>query len=152
MRTDFSEGVGDCRGESFDGSSGGLDGFVSCQDEYSLVARGIERELIPAMTTHGLGLLPFFPLASGLLTGKYKRGEPPAAHTRFATRQGAGDRFGTDANFALVDKLAAFAAARGHSMLDLAFAGLASRPLLASVMAGATSAEQVEQNVKAVDW
>ena len=132
--------------------SGGLDAFVSCQDEYSLVARGIERELIPAMTTHGLGLLPFFPLASGLLTGKYKRGEPPAAHTRFATRQGAGDRFGTDANFALVDKLAAFAAARGHSMLDLAFAWLASRPLLASVMAGATSAEQVEQNVKAVDW
>jgi aryl-alcohol dehydrogenase-like predicted oxidoreductase len=129
-----------------------LNAFVSCQDEYSLVARDIERELIPAMQAHRLGLLPFFPLASGLLTGKYRRDQAPAAGTRFAGAPGLRDRHGSERNFAIVEKLEAFASARGHSLLELAFSWLAARPQIGSVIAGATRPEQVEQNVKAVDW
>jgi aryl-alcohol dehydrogenase-like predicted oxidoreductase len=130
----------------------GLNAFVSCQDEYSLLERDVERELIPAMQTEGLGLLPYFPLASGFLTGKYKRGQAPAAGTRFAGNPGLRDRYGTEANFARVEKLEAFAAARGQTLLELAFSWLAARPQIASVIAGATRPEQVEQNVKAVQW
>jgi aryl-alcohol dehydrogenase-like predicted oxidoreductase len=133
-------------------TSRGLDAFAACQDEYSLVVREIERELVPAMQAYGLGLLPYFPLASGLLTGKYRRGEPAGEDTRFAKMQRLGERYLTEANFAAVDRLAAFAAARGHNLLELAFSWLAARPQIASIIAGATKPEQVEQNVKAVEW
>jgi aryl-alcohol dehydrogenase-like predicted oxidoreductase len=126
--------------------------FVSCQDEYSLVAREIEQDLLPAAQQYNLGLLPFFPLASGLLTGKYKRGAAVPADTRFAKAPGLRDRYATPRNEDIVEKLQAFVQARGHSMLELAFSWLASRPQVSSVIAGATRVEQVEQNVKAIDW
>jgi aryl-alcohol dehydrogenase-like predicted oxidoreductase len=128
-----------------------LEAFISCQDEYSLVARDIERELLPAIESYGLGLLPYFPLASGLLTGKYKRSALPEG-TRLATVQGLAQRYLTDENRQKVEKLEAFAKERGHSLLELAFAWLLARPLVASVIAGATTPEQVEQNVKAAAW
>jgi aryl-alcohol dehydrogenase-like predicted oxidoreductase len=130
----------------------GLDTFVSCQDEYSLLVRDIEQALLPAIEAYGLGLLPYFPLASGLLTGKYKRNAPAPADTRLAQWSGLADRYMTDANFTIVEKLEAFVAARGHSLLDLAFSWLAARPRVASVIAGATRPEQVQQNVKAAAW
>jgi aryl-alcohol dehydrogenase-like predicted oxidoreductase len=130
----------------------GLNSFVSCQDEYSLVVRDIEKNLIPAMQGYGLGLLPFFPLASGLLTGKYKRNAPLPEGTRLANMQRLADRYMTEANWPIVERLQDFAAKRGHTMLELAFSWLAARPAVSSVIAGATKPEQVEQNVKAADW
>jgi len=129
-----------------------LDAFVSCQDEYSLLVRGIERELVPAMTEYGLGLLPFFPLASGLLTGKYKHDGPKPEGARLSYMQNLADRYMTDDNWRIVGRLTDFAAASGHTLLELAFSWLAARPMVASVIAGATKPEQVEQNVKATDW
>jgi aryl-alcohol dehydrogenase-like predicted oxidoreductase len=126
--------------------------FVSCQDEYSLVVRDIEKDLLPAAQTYNLGLLPFFPLASGLLTGKYKRGETAPADTRFAKMEYLRDRYMTDANFDIVQKLQEFVNARGKTMLELAFSWLAARPQVSSVIAGATRVEQIEQNAKAIDW
>jgi len=126
--------------------------FVSCQDEYSLVVRDIEKDLLPAAQEYSLGLLPFFPLASGLLTGKYKRGTAAPGDTRFAKAPALKDRYATARNENIVEKLEAFAQARGHSMLELAFSWLASRPQVSSVIAGATRVEQIEQNVKAIDW
>jgi aryl-alcohol dehydrogenase-like predicted oxidoreductase len=126
--------------------------FISCQDEYSLVVRDIEKDLLPSAQEYNLGLLPFFPLASGLLTGKYKRGEVAPGDTRFGKVPRLRDRYVTPRNEEIVDKLQAFAQARGHSMLELAFSWLAQRPQVASVIAGATRVEQVEQNVKAIAW
>jgi aryl-alcohol dehydrogenase-like predicted oxidoreductase len=126
--------------------------FVSCQDEYSLLVRGIEKDLLPAAQHYDLGLLPFFPLASGLLTGKYQRGATAPADTRFAKMPALRDRYVTPRNEDIVEKLAAFAKTRGHSMLELAFSWLAARPQVSSVIAGATRVEQIEANVKAIDW
>ena len=126
--------------------------FVSCQDEYSLVVRDIEKDLLPAAQQYNLGLLPFFPLASGLLTGKYKRGAAPAADSRFAKMPAIKDRYATPRNEDMVEKLEAFAQARGHSMLELAFSWLAARPQVSSVIAGATRVEQIEANVAAAGW
>jgi aryl-alcohol dehydrogenase-like predicted oxidoreductase len=130
----------------------GLNAFVCCQDEYSLVVRDLDRDLIPAAETYGLGLLPYFPLASGLLTGKYRKSEPPPKDTRFGALAALGDRYGTEANWAIVENLTKFSAERGHSMLELAFSWLAARPTVASVIAGATKPEQVEQNAAAANW
>ncbi len=130
----------------------GLAAFVSCQDEYSLVVRQIEAELIPAIEHFGLGLLPYFPLASGLLTGKYQRAAALPAGTRLAKTERLQRRFLTDANWPRAEKLAEFAAGRGHGLLELAFSWLLARPTIASVIAGATSPEQVEQNTKAGGW
>lgn len=126
--------------------------FVSCQDEYSLLVRDIEKDLLPAAQEYNLGLLPFFPLASGLLTGKYQRGAAAPADTRFAKAPALRERYVTPRNEDIVEQLVAFAKARGHSMLELAFSWLASRPQVSSVIAGATRVEQVEANVKATDW
>ena len=126
--------------------------FVSCQDEYSLVVRGIEKDLLPAAQQYGLGLLPFFPLASGLLTGKYQRGAAAPDDTRFGKVPRLRDQYVTPRNEEIVAKLMAFAQARGHTMLELAFSWLAARPQVSSVIAGATRVEQVEQNVKAIAW
>jgi aryl-alcohol dehydrogenase-like predicted oxidoreductase len=126
--------------------------FISCQDEYSLVVRDIEKDLLPAAQEYEMGLLPFFPLASGLLTGKYKRGAAPPDDTRFSKAPALKDRYVTPRNEEIVEKLQAFAQARGHSMLELAFSWLAARPQVSSVIAGATRVEQIEQNVKAIEW
>ena len=126
----------------------GASAFVSYQDEYSLVVRDIERELVPAAQAFGLGLLPYFPLASGLLTGKYKRGVAPQKG-RLAIVQRLADRYMTDGNWTIVERVDNFCAKRGVSMLEVAFSWLLARPTTASVIAGATTAEQVEQNVKA---
>ncbi len=130
----------------------GLERFVSCQDEYSLIVRDAEKELIPAMNAYGIGLLPYFPLASGMLTGKYKRNAPMPEKSRLSYVQNLADRYLTDANWQTVERLTDFAAKRGKSILDLAFSWLACRPPTASVIAGATRPEQLEQNVKAADW
>jgi aryl-alcohol dehydrogenase-like predicted oxidoreductase len=130
----------------------GLNAFVSCQDEYSLLMREPERELIPAMQAYGLGLLPHFPLASGLLTGKYKRNAPMPEGTRLASIEKFAERFLTAENWRIVERLAAFCADRSRSLLELAFSWLAARPIVSSIIAGATSSAQVEQNVRAVDW
>jgi aryl-alcohol dehydrogenase-like predicted oxidoreductase len=129
-----------------------LEPFISCQDEYSLLVRDIERELLPAMQAYGMGLLPYFPLASGLLTGKYQSNGPLPADARLTNSQRLAERYLTEANWRIVDLLQAFAAARGRSLLELAFSWLAARPAVASIIAGATKPEQVEQNVRAVDW
>jgi len=126
--------------------------FVSAQDEYSLLVRDIERELVPSLGAYGMGLLPYFPLASGMLSGKYKQdGEMPAG-TRLALMKRLSDRYMTPANWQILDKLGEFCAERGHTVLELAFGWLAARPQLSSVIAGATRPEQIEQNVKAVEW
>jgi aryl-alcohol dehydrogenase-like predicted oxidoreductase len=129
----------------------GINKFISCQDEYSLLVREPERELMPAIKAYDLGLLPFFPLASGMLTGKYKRDKSPEG-SRLAKTKRLADRYMTDANWTIVGELEAFCEKRGHSLLELAFSWLAARPQVTSVIAGATSAEQVEQNVKATEW
>jgi aryl-alcohol dehydrogenase-like predicted oxidoreductase len=129
-----------------------LEAFISCQDEYSLVKRDIEAELLPAAQAYGLGLLPFFPLASGLLTGKYRRDAAPPAGTRLANTERLAKRYFTEDNWRIVEALEAFCGTRGRSLLELAFSWLAARVQVASVIAGATKPEQVEQNVKAADW
>jgi aryl-alcohol dehydrogenase-like predicted oxidoreductase len=126
--------------------------YISCQDEYSLVVRDIERDLVPCAQEYKLGLLPFFPLASGLLTGKYRRGQSAPDDTRLGKVQRLRDRYVTPRNEEIVEKLRAFADARGHTMLELAFSWLAARPQVASVIAGATRVEQVEQNARAITW
>jgi aryl-alcohol dehydrogenase-like predicted oxidoreductase len=125
--------------------------YIACEDEYNLISRGIEDELIPAMTTHGIGLLPYYPLASGLLTGKYRRGAALPADSRFAviTERDYVGQFMTDVNMTRVERLTVFAEQRGYRLLDIAMSWIASRPLVASVIAGATKPAQVEANVKA---
>lgn len=126
--------------------------FVSCQDEYSLLIRDIEQELIPAAKAYGMGLLPYFPLACGMLTGKFRQGAEMPAGTRLANAKRHSDRYMTDTNWAITEGLRAFAEARGHTLLELAFSWLACRAPVASVIAGATRPEQVLQNVKAAGW
>jgi aryl-alcohol dehydrogenase-like predicted oxidoreductase len=126
-------------------------GFISCQDEYSLLARNIEVELVPAMVAHGLGFLPYFPLASGLLSGKYRGGNMPAG-SRLTTTKSLIDQFVNDDNIAKADALSGFAEAHGHTPLELAFSWLLARPTVGSVIAGASNPQQIEQNVKAATW
>lgn len=126
--------------------------FISSQDEYSLLKRDAERELIPSLNAYGIGLLPFFPLANGLLTGKYKRGEAVPAGTRLAADAARADRILTENNLRIVERLTGFAQERGHSLLDLAFSWLLANPAVSSVIAGATKPEQIAQNVKAGSW
>jgi aryl-alcohol dehydrogenase-like predicted oxidoreductase len=130
----------------------GFNRFISCQDEYSLLVRDPERELLPAMEAYGLGLLPYFPLASGLLTGKYKRNTPLPEGARLTKIQRLADRYLTDANWQVAEGLEDFCAKHGHTLLELAFSWLAAQPRVCSVIAGATRPEQVEQNIKAIEW
>jgi aryl-alcohol dehydrogenase-like predicted oxidoreductase len=131
----------------------GLNQFVSCQDEYSLLARDtVERELTGAMKKYGLGLLPFFPLASGALTGKYRRNQAKPQGARLSAATPLSGRFLSDANMEIIENLAQFAEERSHSMLELAFSWLLAKPQVSSVIAGATKPEQVEANAKAADW
>ena len=130
----------------------GLNRFVSCQDEYNILNRNVEAELIPAMQKYGCGLLPYFPLASGLLTGKYKRTEMPEGARLTDMPTFANRIYLTDENFDIVDNLNKFAHKTGHSILELAFSWMASRPTTASIIAGATKPEQIDANVAAVNW
>jgi aryl-alcohol dehydrogenase-like predicted oxidoreductase len=125
----------------------GLARFVSVQNQYSLLERGIEADVVPACERLGISILPFFPLAKGLLSGKYRRGEPAPLGTRLA-----GSEAGSDDQFDIVEALEAFAAARDISLIDVAIAGLAAQPAVASVIAGATRPEQVRANVAALNW
>jgi aryl-alcohol dehydrogenase-like predicted oxidoreductase len=126
----------------------GLTPFISAQNHYSLVERRVEAEVIPACSYFGVGMLPYFPLAGGMLTGKYQRGEAPPADARLSSSPGA-ERFLNEANFAVVDELRRFADERGVSVLDVAIGGLAAQPAVASVIAGAVSPEQIAANVAA---
>ena len=128
--------------------SGHLEPFVSAQNEYSWLNRGVEAELVPALVHTGQSLLPYFPLASGLLTGKYRRGASAPEGTRLASRA---DRLEA-ANFDVIEALGAFAAERGVTLLQVAVGGLAAMPAVGSVIAGATSVAQVQQNVEAGLW
>jgi aryl-alcohol dehydrogenase-like predicted oxidoreductase len=128
-----------------------LAGFAAAQDEYSLLARGIEADLVPAIERHGLALIPYFPLASGLLTGKYRKGRPIPPGTRLADQRSS-TRFINEKNIDVVERLAAFCAERGRTLLELAFGWLLSRRCIASVIVGATSPEQVQQNAGALSW
>jgi len=130
----------------------GMEKFSSCQDEYSLIFRSPEAELMPAARAAGMGMLPYFPLASGLLTGKYRRNAPMPPGARLANTQRLADRYLTERNWEIAEKLGDFVEARGKSMLDLAFSWLLSRDPVTSVIAGATRPEQLEQNVKAGAW
>ena len=126
--------------------------FVSAQNLYSLLERQVEDEILPACARFGLGFLPFFPLASGLLTGKYRRGEAPAEGTRLAAWGARGAAALSDRNFDRVEALTGWAEARGHTVLELAFAWLLGSPVVSSVIAGATSPEQVAANAATADW
>ncbi|MCA8929273.1 MAG: aldo/keto reductase [Alphaproteobacteria bacterium] len=127
-------------------------GFVSAQEEYNMLNRAIEKDVLPVARRYGFGLLPYFPLASGLLTGKYKRNAMPEGARLTTTPKFANRTYVTDANWAKVEKLDAFASERGHSLLELAFAWLLAEPATASVIAGATKPEQVAGNVAAAGW
>lgn len=129
-----------------------LNRFVTAQNLYSLMDRRAEREVIPACERFGIDLLPYFPLASGMLTGKYQRGSKPPEGTRLAAFGDRGKKAMADENFDKVDTLTAFAGECGHTILELAMSWLACLPVVPSVIAGATSAEQVRQNVKAASW
>ncbi|WP_226872291.1 aldo/keto reductase [Microbispora sitophila] len=128
--------------------TGGFERFVSAQNEYSLLDRRVEKELVPALLHHGVGLLPYFPLANGLLTGKYRRGEEPPAGTRLAGRP----QYLTDSRFEVVERLQEFAERQGVSLLDVAIGGLLAQPAVSSVIAGATRPEQIKANVAAAAW
>jgi aryl-alcohol dehydrogenase-like predicted oxidoreductase len=125
--------------------------FISAQNHYSLADRGVEREVIPACAQYGAGMLPFYPLEGGLLTGKYRRGEAPPSGTRLASSPAAG-RFLTDRKFDVAERLERFASERGITILHVAIGGLAAQPQVASVIAGATKPEQICANVEAGRW
>ena len=129
-----------------------MQGFVACQDELSLIVRDSEVEMLPAAAACGLGVLPFFPLAGGLLTGKYRRGQPLPPGARLTTIAPLARRYLTARNWDVAERLIGFAEAHGRSILDLAFSWLLSRRGVASVIAGAIAPEQLEQNVVAGDW
>jgi aryl-alcohol dehydrogenase-like predicted oxidoreductase len=132
--------------------SEGLNRFATAQNLYNLLDRRLEREVIPACQRYGIGILPYFPLSSGMLTGKYHRGEPAPQGTRLNAWGERGAAALSDANFDVVEKLSAYAADRNKSLLTLAFSWLASKPIVSSVIAGATSPVQVKANAVAADW
>jgi aryl-alcohol dehydrogenase-like predicted oxidoreductase len=126
--------------------------FISAQNQYSLLERRVERDLLPVCEKYGLGVLPYFPLASGFLTGKYRPGQPPPEGTRLALMGERAKQALSDENFEILAKLEAFIEPRGRSMVELAVGWLASHPVVSSVISGATKPEQLEQNVRAVEW
>jgi len=128
-----------------------LEAFISVQPPYNMLEREVERELIPCCQAYGIGILPYYPLASGFLTGKYRQGESLPEGTRLYDFAKARSNL-TDWNFDLLDRLRVFALERGHSTLELAIAWLLANPSVGSVIAGAKLPEQVVANVKATDW
>ena len=136
-----------CRGRAREPNIGAV--ITSTLDNgYSLIDRSVERELVPACVAHGVGILPYFPLANGLLTGKYRRGEPAPTGTRLEARLDTV----CDRTFDRVDTLTELARERGITLLDVAIGGLAAQPAVGSVIAGATRPEQVKANAAAGNW
>jgi len=134
--------------------SSGLRGFVTAQNEWSLLERGVEAEVIPSCEHHGLGMMPYFPLASGALTGKYKRGQEFSKDSRYGGGEGREmftqyyGHFVSDENLAKVERLEKVATGAGLTIVELALSWLASHPVVSSVIAGATRPDQVEANAK----
>ena len=128
-----------------------LSPFISVQPAYNLLNRRIEAELVPFCQAYGIGIIPYSPLASGFLTGKYRPGQPAPEGTR-GYNSAMFNRILTDRNFEILEKLEDFAGKRGHTVGELAMAWLLARPMVSTVIAGATRPEQVEENVKAAEW
>lgn len=126
--------------------------FICAQNEYSLIERAAEAELLPALAQYHMALVPYFPLASGLLTGKYQRDHAAPKDSRFAHWTQLGDRYQTPANWNRIDKLQSWCKLNNHSLLELAFAWLLARNEVASVIAGATKPEQIKANASAIEW
>ncbi len=129
-----------------------LETFVSVQPDYSMLNREIEKELLPFCEEYGVGVLPFYPLASGFLTGKYRPGKEPPEGTRLAGNERSRLRLLTDKNFSVLKKLEQFASERGHPLVELAIAWLLFQPRVSSVIAGATKPEQLDANANATEW
>ncbi len=130
-----------------------LHDFIVCQDEYSLVQRKAETNLFPALQHYGMGLMPYSPLANGLLTGKYSDAGKAPTDTRLATNLwNTGDRYLTSNNLALTERLTEYAQQHDHSLLEMAVSWLLSEPLVCSVIAGARSIEQLNANAEAGEW
>ncbi len=133
--------------------SEGLDEFIVSQNDYSLANREADQSLLPALDAYGVSFMPYSPLANGLLTGKYSSKSPPPADSRLGKNMwGLAEKFLSPKNLALADALGAFAKARGHSMLELAYGWLLSKPSICSVIGGATKIEQIEKNVASGGW
>ncbi len=130
----------------------GASAFISSQDEYSLLQRKLDGEKSEVIEAYGLSLLPFFPLANGLLTGKYQQDQPLPAGTRLSTADRLASRYLTPRNWQQLAQLKDFALHRDHTLLELAFSWLAAQPIVGSIIAGASKPEQLELNVRAVDW
>jgi aryl-alcohol dehydrogenase-like predicted oxidoreductase len=130
----------------------GSTGFVASEEEYSLLVRRAEDDVIPALRRLRMSLIPYFPLASGLLTGKYQRSTSPVSGTRFDSWRAFTHALLTDKNFDRIEALTQFANSRGHQLVELAVAWLLASPIVPSVIAGATSAAQVKANVAAASW
>lgn len=151
-------GCSNFSGELIDSSieasgSKGLARWASAQNHYNLLARHVEQDTIGACVKHGLGMLPYFPLASGFLTGKYRRGEKPPADVRLGrVPAGRAEHYLNDQMFEVVEKLESFAAEKGHTLLELAISWLAAQPSVVSVIAGATKPDQVRANSSAANW
>jgi aryl-alcohol dehydrogenase-like predicted oxidoreductase len=124
--------------------------FVSVQNEYSVLHREPERDVLSECERLGIAFIPYFPLVSGLLTGKYRQGQPAPEGSRL--QSGRGDSLLTDRNLAVVEELIEFSESRGHTILELAFSWLLTRPAVVSVIAGATSSEQARSNAAAAGW
>jgi len=133
-------------------SSLGIEPLVSVEPEYSMLKRAIEKELLPCCAHYNVGILPYFPLASGFLTGKYQRDQQAAPGTRLSVQTRRAETILTPENFDVLEQLAAFAAARSRPLVDLAFAWLLAHPQVRSVIAGATTPEQISANASAADW
>jgi aryl-alcohol dehydrogenase-like predicted oxidoreductase len=129
-----------------------LESFIAVQSRYNLIDRSIEKELVPCCEAHGVGVIPWGPLASGFLTGKHERGRKIDSRTRLATPSAIYSDILTDENFDKLERLQKFAKERGHSVGELAIAWLLSRPYLGSVIAGAMNGKQLSENVKAANW
>jgi aryl-alcohol dehydrogenase-like predicted oxidoreductase len=129
-----------------------LEHYIACQERYSLLEREYESNMAAMVEAYGLGLIPFSPLANGLLTGKYRRNREMPAGARLTTTARMADRYLTERNWEIVERLATFCEARGKTLLELAFSWLASRPAVSSIIAGATSPGQLEDNVRAANW
>lgn len=125
--------------------------FVSVQPHYHMLERAIETELVPYCEAFGVGIIPYFPLAGGFLTGKYRRNQPPPPGSRGESNDYV-QKYFTDRNFDILERLEAFAAERGRSMVELAIAWLLARPQVSTVICGVTSLSQLESNLKASDW
>ncbi len=129
-----------------------LASFTCAQDHYNLLQRGVEKDMLPALEHYGMGFMPYFPLASGLLTGKYSGGAKPTEGRLKENFLNMGNQFLTERNLNIVAALEDFCRSRGHTLLELAVSWLLAKPVVCSVIGGATKPEQVEQNVKAAEW